>query len=309
MKFLKPKFWDENKISLFSISLFPIALFIKLLHLFKIFFIKKYSCSIPVICVGNIYLGGTGKTPFCIELYSILKSLKKNPVFIRKKYKSFQDEINLLKLIGPTYESNKRVSAINDAIQNKANVVILDDGFQDFSVKKDLSIVCFHEKQWIGNGLLIPSGPLREGLSALNRAGCVIINGKKNIEIEKKILEKNKTIKIFYAKYEAKNIDEFRNKKIICFAGIGNPLNFFNLLKENNLNIFEQISFPDHYNYSKIELDDLKKKARKNNAFLLTTEKDHLRIDDNYKDSISYLKIKVEIKNKNLFIDEIKKII
>ena len=309
MKFLKPKFWDENKISLFSILLFPIALFIKLLHLFKIFFIKKYSCSIPVICVGNIYLGGTGKTPFCIELYSILKSLKKNPVFIRKKYKSFQDEINLLKLIGPTYESNKRVSAINDAIQNKANVVILDDGFQDFSVKKDLSIVCFNEKQWIGNGLLIPSGPLREGLSALNRAGCVIINGKKNIEIEKKILEKNKTIKIFYAKYEAKNIDEFRNKKVICFAGIGNPKNFFSLLKNNNISLLEEISFPDHYNYSEKELENLIKKARNDGAILLTTEKDYLRINENFKKKISYIKIKVEIENKNQLIEEIKRII
>ena len=309
MKFLKPKFWDENKISLFSILLFPIALFIKLLHLFKIFFIKKYSCSIPVICVGNIYLGGTGKTPFCIELFSILKSLKRNPVFIRKKYKSFQDEINLLKLIGPTYESNKRVSAINDAIQNKANVVILDDGFQDFSVKKDLSIVCFHEKQWIGNGLLIPSGPLREGLSALNRAGCVIINGKKNIEIEKKILEKNKTIKIFYAKYEAKNIDEFRNKKVICFAGIGNPNNFFSLLKNNNISLLEEISFPDHYNYSEKELENLIKKAKDGEAILLTTEKDYLRINENFKEKISYIKIKVEIENKNQLIEEIKRII
>ena len=91
MNFLKPKFWDKKQISFFSILLFPIALFIKLLNFFKLFFTKKYHCSIPVICVGNIYLGGTGKTPLCIELFSILKNLNKNPVFIRKKYESFQD--------------------------------------------------------------------------------------------------------------------------------------------------------------------------------------------------------------------------
>ena len=109
MKFLKPKFWDKKQISFFSILLFPITLFIKLPNFFKRIFTKNYSCSIPVICVGNIYLGGTGKTPLCIELFSILKNLNKNPVFIRKKYESFQDEINLLKQIGPTYEGRKRI--------------------------------------------------------------------------------------------------------------------------------------------------------------------------------------------------------
>ena len=309
MKFFKPKFWDKNKISLFSILLFPIALLLKLLIFFKKLFSKKYQFSIPVICVGNIYLGGTGKTPLCIEIFSILKNLNKKPVFIRKKYDSFKDEKSMQKQIGPVYEDKKRIYALNEAIQNKADIAILDDGFQDFSIKKDLSIVCFNENQWVGNGFTIPSGPLREELSALERADCVVFNGKKNSRIENTILEKNKLIKIFYTKYKVENIEEFKNKKIICFAGIANPLNFFNLLKDNNLNIFEQISFPDHYNYSKAEIEDLKKNAKENDAFLLTTEKDYLRINENYKESISYLKIKIEIENKNQFIEEIKKII
>ena len=82
----------------------------------------------------------------------------------------------------------------------------------------------------MGNGLIIPSGPLREGLSALKRANCVVINGEKNRDIENKIFSKNKEIKIFYTKYRAKNISEFKNKKVIAFAGIGNPDNFFDLL-------------------------------------------------------------------------------
>ena len=309
MKFLKPKFWDKKQISLFSILLFPIALFIKLLIFFKRFFTKNHRCSIPVICVGNIYLGGTGKTPLCIELFSILKNLNKNPVFIRKKYESFQDEINLLKRIGPTYEGGKRINVINDAIQSKANVAILDDGFQDFSINKNLSIVCFNEKQWIGNGLVIPSGPLREGLSALKRANCVIINGEKNTDIENRIFSKNKEIKIFYTKYKAQNIDEFKNKKVTAFAGIGNPINFFNLLRDNNIDILEEISFPDHHNYFDKELENLINKAKENNTILLTTEKDYLRIDDNYKKNINFLKIAVEIENRNQFIEEIKKVI
>ena len=144
MKFLKPKFWDYAEITFFAILLFPFSIFIKLLFFIKKFISREYSFSVPVICVGNIYLGGTGKTPICIELFIILKKLKKKPSFIRKKYKSFQDEIDLLKKIGPTYESKKRSVAISNAIKNKSDIVILDDGFQDFSIKKNLSIVCFN---------------------------------------------------------------------------------------------------------------------------------------------------------------------
>ena len=309
MKFLKPRFWDNDQISLYSIFLLPASLLMQIINFVRRLMVKSHKFSIPIICVGNIYLGGTGKTPLCSELFSILKNLNKNAVFIRKKYDSFQDEINLLKQIGPVYEKSKRINALDEAIQNKFEVAVLDDGFQDFSVEKDLSIVCFNEKQWIGNGFIIPSGPLREGLSALTRANCVIINGKKNINIENKILKNNKLIKIFYSKYKPQNISDFKNKKIICFAGIGNPINFFDLLKKNEINVLEQTSFPDHHNYSKAELDILIKKAKENNATLLTTEKDYLRIEEKYRGNINCLKIKIEIENKNEFIEEIKKII
>ena len=309
MKFLKPKFWDNDQISLYSIFLLPVSLLMRIINFIRRLMVKSHKFSIPIICVGNIYLGGTGKTPLCSELFSILKNLNKNAVFIRKKYDSFQDEINLLKQIGPVYEKSKRINALDEAIQNKFEVAVLDDGFQDFSVEKDLSIVCFNEKQWIGNGFIIPSGPLREGLSALTRANCVIINGKKNINIENKILKNNKLIKIFYSKYKPQNISDFKNRKIICFAGIGNPINFFDLLKKNEINVLEQTSFPDHHNYSKTELDILIKKAKENNATLLTTEKDYLRIEEKYRGNINCLKIKIEIENKNEFIEEIKKII
>ena len=309
MNFFKPKFWDKNKISFFSVLLFPVSLLIKILSLFKRFLIKTNQSSIPIICVGNIYLGGTGKTPLCIEIFSILKNLNMNPVFVRKKYDSFQDEVDLQKQVGPVYQNKKRIEAVKEALQNKANVAILDDGFQDFSINKNLSIVCFNKKQWVGNGLTIPSGPLRESLSALKRANCVVINGEKNRDIENKIFSKNQEIKIFYTKYRAKNISEFKNKKVIAFAGIGNPENFFDLLKDNKIDIEEEIKFPDHHEYSEETLENLINKAKENNNILLTTEKDYFRITKNYKQNISFLKMEVEIENRNQFIDQIKKII
>ena len=307
MNLFKPKFWDKNQISFFSVLLFPITLLIKFLAFFKASLTKKYESPIPIICVGNIYLGGTGKTPLCIEIFSILKNLNMKPAFIRKQYAHFQDETNLQKSIGPIYQSKQRIEAILEAAKNNINVAILDDGFQDFSIKKNLSIVCFNEKQWIGNGYVIPAGPLREGLTALKRADYVMINGKKNINIEDKIYKNNKLIKIFYSKYTPLNINDFKNQKIICFAGIGNPKNFFDILNENNIDMIDQISFPDHYNYSGKEIDDLIKKAITSNALLLTTEKDYLRIDEKYRKNINYLKIRLKLENE--FINNLKKII
>jgi tetraacyldisaccharide 4'-kinase len=309
MNFFKPNFWDKNQISFISVFLLPFSLLIRLLVFFIRLLTKEKHFSIPIICVGNIYLGGTGKTPLCIEIFSILKNLKMNPAFIRKKYDLFQDEANLQKKIGPIFQNKKRMNAINEAKQNKVDIVILDDGFQDFSIRKNLSIICFNEKQWIGNGLIIPAGPLRENISALKRADCVVINGKKNIYIENKIFNANKKIKIFYSKYKPQNIDEFKNSKVTAFAGIGNPENFFNLLKDNQIKVIKEIKYPDHYQYPEKELEKLINISKLNNTVLITTEKDYFRINSNYKKNINLLKIKIEIENKNKFIEEIKKVI
>ena len=122
-------------------------------------------------------------------------------------------------------------------------------------------------------------------------------------------VENGRFIKIFYINYQPQNINEFQNKKIIAFAGIGSPENFFDLLKNNNLNIINEIKFPDHHKYSEKELENLLGKIKENNTILLTTEKDYLRIPKNFNKKIEFLKIKVEIENKNQFIENIKKII
>ena len=307
MNFFKPKFWDENKISLFSILLYPITLSIKILFFIKKNLVKNHKFKVPIICVGNIYIGGTGKTPFCIELFSILEKLNKKPGFIRKKYKSFEDEILLLEKSGKVYQHRKRIEAIKEAINNNHDVLILDDGFQDLSVEKDLSIICFNEQQWIGNGFTIPSGPLREELSSLKRAKYVIINGKKNENINQKILSKNNKIKIFYAIFQAENIGKFKDKKIYAFAGIGNPNNFFYTLKKNKINVTQERYFPDHHNYSDIEMENLIKKSRDMDATLLTTEKDYCRIKNIYKKDVNFLKVNFKMVNENKFVEDIKK--
>tara|TARA_B100000524_G_scaffold320971_1_gene201638 strand:- start:716 stop:1201 length:486 start_codon:yes stop_codon:yes gene_type:complete len=152
----------------------------------------------------------------------------------------------------------------------------------------------------IGNGLIIPAGPLRESLRAIKRADCIIINGNKNLEFENKIFEitKNKNFKLFYSKYKIKNIDKFRNKKITAFAGIGNPSNFFELLKENKIDIIKTFAFPDHHNYSKKDFEIINKE--KTNT-LVTTEKDFYRMTDEQKKNCDYVEVELEIENKEEF--------
>ena len=306
MKLKKPKFWDLKQISLWALLLIPFAFLFQLVLLLEKFFKKPKNFSVPVICVGNIYLGGTGKTPLTLELFKIIKSIGKNPGFIKKGYDYLDDEIKMLEKIGKVYTDKSREKAINSLISSNYNVAILDDGFQDYSIKKNFSILCFNSRQLIGNGFTIPSGPLRESIKSLKRADCVLINGEKNVKFENKINKFNNNIKIFYSKYKLLDTDGIQNKKVIALAGIGNPENFFDQLKEKNIDLIKTYSYPDHHNYSKKELKNIIDESEKNNAVIVTTEKDHSRMNEEIKLIIKCIKVDLEIENKNDFINLIK---
>ena len=183
--------------------------------------------------------------------------------------------------------------------------MILDDGFQDYSIKKDLNILCFNSKQMIGNEMTLPSGPLRQTMEVIKQTKIVLINGEKNPLFEKKIIDRSEEVKIFYSKYIPTNIDDFKGKKIFAFSGIGNPENFFSTLSENNINVQKKIIFPDHYNFNKNELLKLIDESKKHNLQLVTTEKDYFRIKDYGFNQIKYLKIQLHIQKKDEFINEI----
>ncbi len=302
MNFKKPKFWDHSGLSFWSIILYPFSLLFLVTSLVIRLLKTQKKFPIPVICVGNIYLGGTGKTPLALEIFKIVKSSGKNPGFIKKGYDYLYDEIQMLEKIGKTYLNKNRKEAISELISLKHDVAILDDGFQDFSIKKDFSILCFNSNQLIGNGFLIPSGPLRQTFQSIKQAECVVINGTKNLEFEDKIKKINENIKIFYSKYKIKNLDKFKNKKVLAFAGIGNPSNFFELLKKNDINVKETISYPDHYNYSEEDYGFLIKK-KEQDVLLATTEKDYYRLNEKMKQSFDYVDVDLEIDNKNEFIN------
>lgn len=303
MKLYKPNFWKET--NLVSILLFPISLIVKLIVLMRKTFLKELEFEIPIICVGNIYLGGTGKTPLSINLGKELSILNKKPVIIRKYYKHHKDEYSLIRENFKHLITKKdRKNAIKNAVQNGFDTVILDDGFQDYKIKKNLNIVCFNN-QLLGNGMLIPAGPLRESVDSLKSAHIIIINGDQNIEFERKLLEINNEISIFYSRYQLIDIEKYRGKKLFVVAGIGNPENFFELIRSQNLNIIKKLSFPDHYQFSKSEILNIINDARKNGYQVVMTEKDYHRVKDYNFTEIHYIKVKLEIAEKKEFLNKV----
>lgn len=308
MKIYKPKFWD-SEYSIIPILLTPITLIVILIIFFKKIFTRTIKFNIPIICIGNIYIGGTGKTPTSIYIAQELLKIGKKPAILRKFYKEHKDEHKLIKENFKNLILNKNRSAgILEAEKMDFDMVILDDGFQDYKIKKNLNILCFNQNQLIGNGYVLPSGPLRERLSSVKNVEIIIINGKKNIKFENKILNINKKLKIFYANYKPINIEQFKNQKILAIAGIGNPNNFFQLLTENGLNIEKKLIFPDHYEFSNNEISKLIEEADKNNNQILMTEKDYFRIKDMNHKNIKYLKVSLEIDEKEKFLNEINKL-
>ena len=308
MKIYKPKFWD-SEYSIIAILLTPITLIVILIIFFKKIFTRTIKFNIPIICIGNIYIGGTGKTPTSIYIAQELLKIGKKPAILRKFYKEHKDEHKLIKENFKNLILNKNRSAgILEAEKMDFDMVILDDGFQDYKIKKNLNILCFNQNQLIGNGYVLPSGPLRERLSSVKNVEIIIINGKKNIKFENKILNINKKLKIFYANYKPINIEQFKNQKILAIAGIGNPNNFFQLLTENGLNIEKKLIFPDHYEFSNNEISKLIEEADKNNNQILMTEKDYFRIKDMNHKNIKYLKVSLEIDEKEKFLNEITKL-
>ena len=304
--FKKPKFWDYSKPNLISYLLLPFTIFI----LFRNFFSKKISKkkfnNIKTICVGNIYLGGTGKTPLTLKIYEILKNKNFKVSTAKKFYSKQRDEQLLLNKNSSLIVEKTREKAIKQGIIKKLDFLIFDDGIQDLNIEYDLKFVCFKAYNWIGNGQLIPAGPLREKISSLVKYDAVFLNGNNNNlnKIMNRIKAINPKIKIFTTSYKPINIERFNlNSKFLVFSAIGNPIDFKNILIQNKFIIQKELVFPDHFEYSKQEIEKIIKTAKSENLKIITTEKDFMKIGNEYKSEIDFLKIDLLIDQENKLIE------
>lgn len=307
MNIKKPKFWDFKKPNLISYLLIPFTIPL----LINNFFLNKKNKKIKEIksiCVGNIYIGGTGKTPSTIKLYEILRKIEPQICTGKKFYSNHEDEKIILEKKTNLISEDNREKIIQIAIKKKQKIIIFDDGLQDKKLDFDLKFVCFEAENWIGNGKLIPAGPLREKISSLKKYDAVFLKDSElNKNVQEIIKNYNQNIEVFHTSYQIKNFHSFDlSKKFLVFSGIGNPKNFMNILNKNNFKIIDQIIFSDHYNYKQEDIDFIKNRAKKINAEIITTEKDFVKISKFDNENINFLEIELKIENEKKLINFIK---
>ena len=307
MNLKKPKFWDYKTPNIFAYLIYPISLTIILIN-FIFNRPSKKKFKIKTICVGNIYIGGTGKTSLSISINNILRERNLKSCFVKKFYKNQLDEQKILQNNGKLFLSSNRIDAIKQAEKENYDYAILDDGLQDQTIFFNLSFVCFNNINWIGNGMTIPSGPLRENISNLKKYNHLFLNGNlEDIEnLKREILKINSNITVHIGKYVPTNLENFKiNKKYLVFSGIGNHKTFVSMIKNNGLNILKEIEFPDHYTYKKKDIDNILKEADKLKCEIITTEKDYQRLENINSEKIKILKSELKIIDEEKLINSI----
>lgn len=300
----KPFFWNKKN-NFFSFILLPFALvYLLFIKINKALTSSINFKNIKIICVGNIYLGGTGKTPLVKKIYDEIKKDKKCCVL--KKYNKNQiDEINFLNYYTDLLIPKSRLEGLKIAINKGYEFVILDDGMQDHSFKKNISILCIKSKDGFGNEYILPAGPLRERLDSIKNYNLALINGNVKEDLEGLIKKYNPNIKIFYSKYTVSDQLKKSNKNYFAFSGIGDNESFFETLIENGIKVYQTKEFEDHHNFSDDDILNLINLSEKKNLCLITTEKNYFNINKKYQNKVECAKIDLEIKELNKFINEI----
>tara|TARA_B100000927_G_C16448742_1_gene462948 strand:+ start:386 stop:1345 length:960 start_codon:yes stop_codon:yes gene_type:complete len=315
-----PKFWYQNKISIIAILLIPISF----LWIFGTFLKKKIAkplrSKIPVIAIGSAIIGGSGKTPSVIYVCEILEKMGYKPHIISRgyggsanevikvspkmNYSIVGDEAIMMSKYYPTWISKNKYNAFSMAEKDGANVIVLDDALQSYNIFKNLSIYVYDSIQSFGNKLIIPSGPLRESInSVLDRSQIIfLVNTNTCTEISKKQFQQN-------IKYEIFIKPEIRDKKLLPFAGLGFNKKFFDQLYNEGLDISHTKEFPDHHQYSQDDMFTLLDEANQNDSYLVTTEKDHQRIPNEFKSSVGIVFGKMISENQSDLASEIEKYI
>lgn len=299
-----PQFWYKSP-GILSASLAPLGWVYSNIASRIRSFKKSQKFSVPIISVGNIVCGGAGKTPVALSLAKLLQSKEFTVHFVTRGYKGIEigplkvdptqqtyqevgDEALLLAQQAPTWVAKKRVDGIKKAIENGAEIVILDDGHQTSGLVKDLSLVVIDSLQGFGNGYPLPAGPLRENLKeGLKRAdGFIYIGEKTPLSLQP----------CFKANLELKPLI-LPKKRVVAFCGIGFPQKFYRSVKDMNFNLVAMESFPDHYAYKEEDLLRLEKLAQRHDAILITTRKDWIKINPSWQERLYALDMSIQFQD------------
>ena len=312
-----PKFWYEKKLSIFSIALLPLNLIWIIGGFLKSKLNSKKKVSIPVIGVGSAIIGGSGKTPTVLFICDLLKKIGLKPHIVSRGYggnyisttrvneshEHFEvgDEALMMAEYHPTWIARNRYLGCKQAENNGADIIVLDDSLQTTSIEKDFSIYVFDGIQQFGNKFLVPAGPLRETISkAISK--CSIVFQINDQEMQAEFKDKYRVL----AQYKLENQHFLLEKKVVAFAGLGFNKKFFDQLVSYGFNILKTIDYPDHHEYSVEDVYTLLDQANALDAHLITTEKDHIRVPNEFKKSINFIKGKIVVDNEEKLIEELK---
>ncbi|MBS4773601.1 MAG: tetraacyldisaccharide 4'-kinase [Proteobacteria bacterium] len=297
-----PTHWKS--INFTSILMWPLGCLYGLATALRIAFVHPQKVNAKVICVGNLTAGGTGKTPVAVALAKLLAKYGRTPFFITRGYggklqdivvdaakhsaREVGDEPLLLARQAPVVVNRRRYDGARKAVSLGADTIVMDDGFQNPSLYKDLSLLVIDGEFGLGNGFCIPAGPLREFVSCgLRRAQAVIIVGP-----DKHHLSQTFDCPVFHAAITP-SCPQITNPRTIAFAGIGRPQKFYQSLRECGFEIIKTVDFPDHHFYREAELNELIGEARKNNADIYTTSKDYVKIPAHLRSCFKVLEIEI----------------
>ncbi len=278
---------------------------------------KPRKASMPVICVGNITAGGSGKTPAALALMKLIQQhkLALKPHFLTRgyggeetgptlidlkkhRYPGVGDESLILAKTAPCVVARERFRGAQFAAEKGADMVLMDDGLQNQSIIKDFSFVVIDGTSGFGNGMMIPAGPLRQPLAeGLKQAGAFIIVGEDRHNVAA-ILPAGKPVLSARIEIDEAHIPP-RDASYLAFAGLGRPEKFRNTLESIGLDVKIWKEFPDHYSYTLPELQGLLQESRNTGTRLLTTEKDLMRIPDAFHQYIETLPVSLRFEDPN----------
>ena len=302
-----PDFWGARSPGLLSTALLPLAWAYAAGARLRFSLAPTRRASVPVICVGNLVAGGAGKTPVALSLGSRLMDRGRKVHFLTRGYGGREpgplrvepdrhgvaevgDEALLLARCAPTWVSRRRPAGAAAAVEAGAEVIVMDDGFQNPSLAKDLSLVVVDGAYGFGNGRVMPAGPLREPLAVgLARSQGVVVIG------EDSGLLPASTPPVVRARIRpGPEAADLAGKSVLAFAGIGTPRKFFRTLEGIGCRLAGAHAFPDHHPYSAGDVDRLCRTARDLGAIPVTTEKDAVRLPPNAENDIQVLTITLE---------------
>jgi tetraacyldisaccharide 4'-kinase len=293
----EPAFWYRPSSSWMSLLLSPLAAIYGAVAAHRLQR-KGFEAGIPVFCVGNYHVGGAGKTPTVLALVKLLRDLGETPVVLSRGYggrlrgpvmveparhlaADVGDEPLMLAQTVPVAVARERIDGLALAKSQGATVIVMDDGFQNPTIAKDASMIVIDAHRGLGNACVFPAGPLRAPLPPqIARTDALIVVGEGSAAevAAASVAAQDKPVLTAQLKADDATLSSFRGRRVMAFAGIGDPDRFFRTLRGNGVEVASARAFADHHPFTQGEIEALVAEAKRNAAVLVTTEKDLARL-------------------------------